>query len=132
MAAWPEIENGISDAIDGVWAETFEFRPMASASVNSRSAADSARSIKSVSAIWSGPTKTLPDLGASDSPTGFVDRAKMTLTDPSISIDVREFNAGEEAVKGDHFARADGSVYVVKDVQPDGQGRVVMPVAKVS
>lgn len=121
--SWPDLENLLSDVVDGTYGELLEFRPMAdSSSVNSRPSADGSRAISDVKAVFSDRAYAMPELDKTGTGLRHQSGPMMSLTNPMISIDVRQL--ASQVQRKDRFLRkATGDVYEVTDIQPDGQGR---------
>lgn len=122
--SWAAHKDALSDAIDVTFGDALEFRPMSKLTVNDVAGADPLRSIVQVTGVVSRPTQILAiDTRAFTSAAG----AGPTLTRPRVSVDLRQFKFGELPRRGDHFKLLDqeGNVYLIEELIPDGQGRVL-------
>jgi hypothetical protein len=131
---WGEQANALSDAVDEAFGEAFVFRPMARATPNERLAPDASRAVRTIVAVFSAPHLGIAEIGRERRADGRWGRsAGGSSSEPSISVDARAFVAGEEPRRGDRFERtATGDVCEAKDVQPDGQGRMVITLGHVT
>ncbi len=114
------LENRLSDKVDDVFGELFEFRPMIAGAGGGRGAvADTARHILTVTGVF--------DDGTYDSQAlGNVERtaSQVTLRHVTIAIDKRRFVAGQIPRQGDRFVRIDTRVvYTIAASPQDTEGR---------
>jgi len=130
MSVWADLEDSISETVDLTFGETFEFRPMTQLTVNDPVAEDVTRAVRTVEGIYSAPSTEVTLGNTKPTRTKVLGGDGMTLvslTAPRASFDERAFAAGERPRKGDRFSRvATLDLYQVIDIQPDGQGRLVL------
>jgi hypothetical protein len=125
-SAFAALEDELSQACDGVFGETFEFRPQVAAPGGGRRAPDPDRAVRPVTGIHeSAPFKS----------TEFGTEARGSLparmTRVSLSIDDREFASGQKPTRLDRFRRAkDGMLYEAGPPELDDEGRWRIPVTQ--
>lgn len=132
------LEDQLSDVVDTMFAETFDFLPMTQPTVNSRLAADAGREMQTVVAVLDdrnpGSTsfarlgKTSGGVASSGGPPQF------STTSPMLFVDERRFSGGlMPARRLDRFRRAQtGDVFEVTGLERDGQGRWKIGLTKVA
>lgn len=131
-----DLENEISDDVDAQFGAEWEHVPMSRATPNSRPGEDASRLRSTVVAVFddrvpgAGSFARLGNTsGGTASPSA---TPQFTMTNPMLFVDARRFLYGQPR-HGDRFVRADnGFVYEVAGIEPDGQGRLKMPLALVS
>lgn len=137
-ALFAAFEDQLSDAVDGMFAETFTFLPMAQPTVNSRLAADGSRSQQTVSGVLDDRNPGSTSFARLGKSSGGVATSggppQFSTTSPMLFIDERRFAGGVMAARRlDRFCRvATGDVYEVTGIERDGQGRWKIGMTKVS
>lgn len=117
--AFAALEDELSASCDEQFGETFEFRPMAAAPGGGRRAVDADRTVKSVTGIFDDRSFNSQALGAVERTA-----SQITLRHVWLSVDRRQFTAGEEPRRADRIARtATGRLYEAAEIQEDGEGR---------
>ena len=122
------LEDRLSDTIDHVFGEPFEFRPYVAVVPNVRPAADNSRAVRPVFGAFDEPSFNSTEVG-----TDVRGGSRFSMRKPSLSIDVRQFLAGQKPQRLDRLLRIDtGKVYEVSDVKQDGEGRYKLMLHEVS
>lgn len=131
------LENQLSDAIDEMFAEAFEFIPMVQPNVNARPGPDVARAVQTIQAVIDdrNPGSTsFERLGATggghaSKPGG----PKFATSNPMLFFDSRRLAPGSNPARLDRFRRLlDGAVYEITGLDQDGQGRFKASMTRVA
>lgn len=125
--AFAALENELSESCDEQFGEAFQFRPMVAGAGGGRRATDAGRAVKAVTGIFDDRSFNSQALGAVERTA-----SQITLRHAWLSIDRRQFTAGQEPRRFDRFARTGTSrLYEVAEVQEDGEGRFRIRLADV-
>jgi hypothetical protein len=113
------LEDLLSDQVDAVFGESFEFRPMTPGVGGGRPAVDTSRAVRQV-------TGAFDDRSSVSKALGEVARrsTQAVVRHQWLSIDERQFAAGQGPRQKDNFKRLDtGTVYSVAEIMQDGERR---------
>lgn len=113
------LENQLSDHVDVVFGELFEFRPMTPGVGGGRDGVDSGREIRQVKGVFddrSSVSKALGEVARRST--------QAVIRHIWLSIDERQFAAGQIPRQKDRFKRlGTDTVYNVAEIMQDGEGR---------
>lgn len=134
MSRWREAEDQLSDDVTDEFADVHvRHLPMRKLDVNGRPDTDPDRPVQDTNARFpSRPLEGIFDnsaseifLGKGHSESRAVPATKVSSAAPRLSMERRDL--GSDVLAGDLMAFLDrGTLYEVTDVQPDGQGRMMI------
>lgn len=113
------LENQLSDHVDTVFGELFEFRPMTPGAGGGRPSVDASRAVRQVKGVFddrSSVSKALGEVARRST--------QAVIRHVWLSIDSRQFVTGQGPRQKDRFKRIDtGIVYDVAEIMQDGEAR---------
>lgn len=113
------LEDRLSDSVDEVFGEQFQFLPMTPGVGGGRSTVDSSRAIRQVTGIYDDRSFTSKSFGERERTA-----MQVSLRHQWLSIDKRQFAPDEQPKQKDCFKRIDTNiVYSVAEITQDGEGR---------
>lgn len=119
------LENQLSDHVDAVFAEAFEFRPMTPGVGGGRPSADGSRAVREVIGVFddrSSVSKALGEVARRST--------QAVIRHIWLSIDERQFADAQGPRQKDRFKRLDtGIVYDVAEIMQDGERRFKLRLA---
>lgn len=128
------LEDQLSDAIDGAFAEAWTLLPMRRPTPNSRSDVDPDRTGFAFDAVFDNGTPgsgSFARLGGGGGAAHHGGAPQFTTSSPTLHVETRRLN-GVTVQRLDRVVHADtGDIYEITDVKQDGQGRQRWPLVKV-
>lgn len=130
------LEDRLSDAIDGLFAETWTHLPMRQPTPISRRETDSGRTQQTFTAVMDDRTPGSASFARLGQTSGGIASGggapQFTASNPMLFVDERRFTSGIP-VRLDRVRRhATGDIFEVVDITKDGQGRLKMAMVKVA